>query len=120
MILAAMTLIVGLVASPADVTGKWEGKLISQRDDGTAHTDEALLILTQKGKSITGTVGEDESDRHPITSGTIDGDKVVLIAKNASSGREYRIELTLAGDQLKGTVSSGDRKAQVEARRRKE
>ena len=119
MILAAMTLIVGLVAAPLDVTGKWDGKLIFEKD-GTSHQEAALLILAQKGTTITGTVGEDESDRHPITSGTIDGDKVVLVAKNASNGREYHIELTLTGDELKGTVSSGDNKVQLEARRRKE
>ena len=118
MILAAMMLFVGLVAAP-DVTGKWDGKLTFERD-GTSRQEAALLILAQKGTTITGTVGEDESDRHPITSGTIDGDKVVLVAKNASNGREYHIELTLTADELKGTVSSGDNKVQLEARRRKE
>ena len=119
MILAAMTLLIGLVAAPADVSGKWDGKLIFQRDDGSAREEAALLILTQKGNTVTGSVGEDESDRHPITSGTIDGDKVVLTAKNASDGREYHIELTLTGEELKGTVSSGESKVQLEARRRK-
>jgi hypothetical protein len=120
MILAAMTLCVGLIAAPADVTGKWDGKLISQKDDGTSREDAALLILTQKGTKIAGTIGQDEGDRHPITSGTIDGDKIVIVAKNANNDREYRLELTLAGDELKGTIASGDRKGKVEARRRKE
>jgi hypothetical protein len=119
MILAVMTLLVGLIAAPADVSGKWDGKLISERD-GTPREEAALLVLVQKGSTITGTVGEDESDRHPITSGTIDGDKVVLIAKNAGNAREYRIELTLTGDELKGTISSGESKVRLEARRRKE
>lgn len=120
MILAALTLIVGLTAAPADVTGKWEGKITTQREDGAAREDSALLILTQKGTTITGTVGGNDSDQHPITSGTIDGDKIVLLAKNANNGREYRIELTLTGDELKGTVASGDRRGDVQARRRKE
>ncbi len=115
----ALTLIAGLAAAPADVTGKWEGKLTMERD-GEQREDSALLILTQKGTSITGTVGGNESDQHPITSGTIDGDKIVLLAKNANNDREYRIELTVAGDELKGTIATGDRRGQVYAKKRKE
>lgn len=120
MILAAMTLLVALVAAPPDVSGKWDGKVTSQRDDGSSSDDTVLLILTQKGTTITGTVGGSESDQHPITSGTIDGDKIVLLAKNANNDREYRIDLTLTGDVLKGTVVSGDRKGEVQTRRRKD
>jgi hypothetical protein len=120
MILTAMTLLVALVATPADLTGKWDGKLITESEDGTTREESVLLILTQKGTTITGTVGEDESDRHPITSGSIDGEKVRLNAKNANNDREYRIELTLSGDELKGTVASGNRTARLEARRRKQ
>ena len=119
MMLAVLSLVVGLAGAPADVTGKWDGKLTSQGEDGTARENSALLILTQKGTTITGTVGGDESDQHPITTGTIEGEKVVLVAKNAN-GREYHIELTLADDELKGTIVSGDRRGQVHARKRKE
>ena len=115
----ALTLIAGLAAAPADVTGKWEGKLTMERD-GAQQEDSALLILTQKGTTITGTVGGNDSDQHPITSGTIDGDKIVLLAKNANNDREYRIELTVSGDELKGTIASGDRRGQVYAKKRKE
>ena len=119
MILAVLSLVVGVAAAPADVTGRWEGKLVSEREDGTSREEPALLILRQKGTTITGTVGEHESDQHPITSGSIEGDKIVLVAQNANNGREYRIELTLAGDELTGSVTSGDTRAQLHARRRK-
>jgi hypothetical protein len=106
-------------AAPADLTGKWEGKISGQRQDGTAVEDPVLLILKQTDTKISGSVGEHEADQHPITAGTIEGNKVSLIAKH-ENGREYHLELTLADDQLTGTVTSGDLKVQLQARIRKE
>ena len=108
------------VAPPVDVTGKWEGTVTSQRDDGTSNDNSALLILTQKDGAVTGTVGGNENDQHPITSGTIEGNKVTLLAKHAENGREFRIELTVENDEMKGTVASGERRGQVVVKRRKE
>lgn len=121
MVLAVAGLVLTMAAgAPADVKGKWEGKLTSKAEDGTTREDTALLILDQKETTITGTVGGDEADQHPITSGTIDGNKVTLLAKNANNGREYRIELTVENDEMKGTVTSGDRVGQVLLKKRKE
>lgn len=121
MVIAMASLLLALVATtPADVKGKWDGTVTSQRDDGTADEDSALLILDQEDTTITGTVGSDEADQHPITSGTIEGNKITLVAKNTNNGREYRIELTLEQDEMKGTVTSGDRRGQVRATRRKD
>ena len=121
MLIAAAGLMLTLtVGAPVDVSGKWEGKVTSQREDGTVNENSALLILTQKEGAITGTVGGDEADQHPITSGTIDGDKVTLLAKHSENGREFRIELTVANDEMKGTVASGERRGQLAVKRRKE
>jgi hypothetical protein len=120
MIMAVAGLVLALLApAPADVKGKWDGTVTATRDDGTLNEDQALLILDQKDNTVTGTVGGSETDQHPITSGTIEGSKVVLLAKNANNDREYRIELTLENDELKGIISTGDRKAQLVAKRRK-
>jgi hypothetical protein len=108
------------VQAPIDVTGKWEGKITGQRDDGTMSEDSALLILTQKDGTITGTVGSDESDRHPITSGTINETKISLLATHERNKREFKIELTVEGDEMKGTLVSGDRRGQLVLKRRKE
>jgi hypothetical protein len=107
------------VAVPADVKGKWEGTLTAQQEDGTTKEDATLLILDQKDTTVTGTVGGSETDQHPITSGTLDGNKLMLTAKNAGNGREYKIELTLEGEELKGTITSGSRSGKVYAKRRK-
>jgi hypothetical protein len=121
MVFAVAALLLTLTAgSPADVKGKWDGKVTSQRDDGTTSEDTVLLILDQKGTTITGSVGGDESDRHPITSGSIDGNKVSMVAKNKKNGREYQIELTVENDEMKGTVTSGERRGQLVLKKRKE
>ena len=116
--IAALCLSV-LTGAAADVTGKWEGKITAQRPDGTSSDDAALLILEQKGTTVSGTVGGSETDRHPITSGTLDGNKLTLEAKNANNDRTYKIELTIAGDEMKGTLSSGERVASLTVTRKK-
>lgn len=117
----AVGLVLALATAPAvDVKGKWDGTITGQRPDGTTSDDKALLILDQKDTTVTGTVGGSETDQHPITSGTIEGNKLTLLAKNVNNEREYRIELTIEGDEMKGTLTSGDRRAQIVAKRRKE
>jgi hypothetical protein len=108
-----------VVGSAADVTGKWEGKITGQRPDGSTSEDTALMILEQKGSTVSGTVGGNESDQHPITNGTIEGSKVTLQAKNAKNDRQYTIELTIDGDEMKGTMTAGERKGQIVVKRLK-
>ena len=110
MVFAVGGLLLALMAgSAADIKGKWDGTLTGERPDGTKSEDTALLILDQKDTTVTGSVGSGESDRHPITSGTIEGNKVTLVA-NREDGRELRIELTVDGDQIKGTLTAGERR----------
>ena len=118
MMLAMVTLLLALTAPQTDVTGKWEGTLSATRPDGSAVSEPLLLILEQKEKNVAGSVGRDESDRHPVTAGTIDGSKIVLTAKNARNEREYHLQLTLENDELKGTVESGGMTAKVETKRK--
>jgi hypothetical protein len=119
MVFAMAGLVLTLVAAPADVTGKWDGTLTSQREDGGSDENTALLILAQKDTTITGSVGGSETDQHPISSGKIEGNKITLVAKT-SDGREFHIELTLDNDELKGTVVAGERRGQLLVRKRKE
>jgi hypothetical protein len=120
MLFAVASLLLTLVqAAPANVKGTWEGTLIGLKDDGSQKEDTALLILDQKEATVTGTVGGSQDDQFPITSGTVEGNKVTLVAKN-EGGREFRVELTLEDGQLKGTVASGERTGKLQVRRRKE
>jgi len=120
MLAIATILLSALTAAPPDVTGKWEGRLTATRSDGSAHEDTVLLILNQKDSTITGTIGGHENDQHGITSGTIDGDKVVIVARHATNGREYRLELKVENEELTGTVTAGEQRAEVRTKRRKE
>jgi hypothetical protein len=120
MTLTVLALLAGLVAAPADVKGRWEGTLVFQRQDGTPADKPALLVLDQKDGTVTGTIGGSETDPHPITSGSADGDKVVIDAKHTNNGREFHLELTVDNDEMKGTVKSGERSRQLTVKRRKE
>ena len=94
--------------------------MTGQREDGSAAEDTVLLILDQKDATVTGTIGGNESDQHPITSGTIEGSKVIIVARHATNEREFRLELTLSEDGLKGMLFTGTRKGQIVAKKRKE
>ena len=120
MLIAITSLLLTLtVGAPVDVSGKWDGKVTSQSPDGNTNENSALLILTQKDGTITGTLGGDEGDQHPITTGKIEGNKVTLVAKHTQNGREFRLELTVENDVMKGTVASGERRAELTVKRRK-
>jgi hypothetical protein len=121
MLIAVAGLLLTLIAgSAADVKGKWDGKVSGQRPDGTTSEDTALVMLDQKDSTVTGTVGGSETDQHPITSGTLDGNKLTLTAKHSENGREYRIELTIDGDEMQGTLTTGERHAKLVLKKRKE
>jgi hypothetical protein len=115
--IAALGLVLALVAAPANVTGKWDGKITSQRDDGTAREDTALLILEQKDAVVTGTIGGSETDQHAITSGSVVDNKVTLKA-TTPNGRELTLELTLDNDELNGTISNGERQGKITTKKR--
>jgi hypothetical protein len=120
MVLVVASLLLTLIQpAAAGVTGKWDGTVTAQREDGSTSEDTTLFILEQKDTTVTGTVGGNESDQFPLSSGTIEGNKLTFVAKR-QDGREFKAELTLEKDELKGTVLSGERRATVHARRRKE
>ena len=82
----------------ADVTGKWRGTLTPEnRDPGPA-----LVILEQKGETLTGTGGPDENERHDIRNGKVSGDKITF--EIAAGEAVMTFELTQAGDELSGEI----------------
>ena len=120
MILAVASLLLALVTpAQADVKGRWEGTVTGTRPDGTASENSALLILDQKDGKVTGTLGGDDADQHPISSGTLEGNKLTLKATHRENGREFLVELTVEKEEMKGTVTSGERKATLTLKRTK-
>ncbi len=116
--MAGVVLLATLSAAPADVTGKWAGTISGTAEDGSPREDGAVLILTQKDKTVTGTVGGSETDQHNITSGTIADNKVTINAVTPN-GREIKLDLTVEGEEMKGTLMLGERTAKVAVKRTK-
>jgi hypothetical protein len=94
-----------LAAAPeSNVTGKWTGSLNLIGPDGQAKDSTALLVLKQTGTEITGTVGPNEDERHAITKGRIEGNKIVL--ESADGELSIKFDLTLAEDRITGDVNA--------------
>jgi len=96
-------LVAAMTASAADITGKWSGSLLIQAPDGE-HADNAFVIFQQKGSELSGTGGPNESEQHPMQNGKIIGNKITFEVQ--ADDAVYKIEATLEGDHIKGTVSA--------------
>jgi hypothetical protein len=92
-----------LIATEANVTGKWVGSFKSISPEGEARESAALLILKQTGSEISGSFGSNEAEQMPITKGRIEGDRITLVAD--SEGRAIHFDLVLAGDRIQGDVN---------------
>lgn len=91
--------VVATTLAAADVTGTWQGTLSPEgRDAGPA-----LLVLKQEGEAVTGTVGPDETERHPIKSGKVQNDTVTFEVE--TPGGVMKFTLKQNGDELTGDVS---------------
>ena len=85
-------------ALATDVTGTWTGTLTPEGREPTP----AVLVLRQEGSTVTGTAGGSESEKHPISHGTIKDDVVTFEVEAGESTMKF--ELKLSGDDLSGAV----------------
>jgi hypothetical protein len=103
----ALALLAGVAFADGNVTGKWTGSFNIAGPNGETKETTALLLLTQNGTDITGTVGPNEEERLTIQKGKIEGDKITLEAEQ--DGRVIKFALVLAADRLTGDASmTGD------------
>jgi hypothetical protein len=100
LVLAALA---GVAFADNNVTGKWTGSFNMTGPNGETKETTALLLLTQSGTNITGTVGPNEDERITILKGTIEGDKITLEAEQ--DGRTIKFALVLADDRITGDAS---------------
>jgi hypothetical protein len=105
LLLSAGLLLALLVVSAlgADVTGRWEIKIIS-KSDGEVH---GVAGFKQKGKQVSGWLGPSESDPIPITL-ELNGNKL-RIWTHPQPGRNVvfaRCDVTLHGDKMSGTIDT--------------
>ena len=106
-VLACFLLLLGLAlsAAAADITGTWSGSFNITGPGGETKESDALLVLKQNGSEITGTVGPNEDQRHPIAKGKIEGNKITLETAGGDDHPAIKFELVLEGDHIKGDAS---------------
>lgn len=86
-------------AAAVDLTGRWNVTITVG-----AQTITGLAVLTQSGASVTGSMGPNEDNQHPLV-GIVEGSRVTLTMR-PGSGRTTAIDkcyLTMDGEAMKGT-----------------
>jgi hypothetical protein len=115
----ALAALAGFAVADVNVTGKWTGSFKVVEPEGEGGT--AVLMLTQTGSEITGTVGPDEGEQHTITKGKIEGGKITIVVEE--DGRAIKFDLLATADRISGDVDiSHDgqtRKAKIDVTRAK-
>jgi hypothetical protein len=96
------SLLLTLSISAADFSGKWSGTYIDV--SGGNKTEPLLMILTQDGNTITGTVGMTAEQQMPISNGKVDGNNVTFDVTAEEVSIHY--VLGLVDEHLKGQVKA--------------
>src|SRR5215208_7178309 len=88
-----------LAAAPdTNVTGNWSGTFVMIDPGGETKDSTALLVLKQTGSEISGTVGPNADERHVISKGKIEGDKITI--ESADGKMTISFNLALVGDRI--------------------
>ena len=101
-----------------DVTGRWSVTI-----SPGGESIRGVALLKQTGKAVTGSIGVDERNQHPLD-GVVEGNRVTLTT-HPRPGRTVafaKCYLTLQGEKLAGTTEGGDLRenARIELERVKE
>lgn len=108
-----------LSLSAADVSGKWVGSYDVTTPDGDSMKGKVVMILTQSGSEVKGTVGPDEQQQSEISKGSVQGD--VIRFESQTEGPLMKFELKLEGDHIrgeaKGNVESSPLKVKLDLAR---
>ena len=99
-VLVAISMLVSAIAiMGADLSGIWVGTL----SPPGGSQENFLLMLTQDGTTVTGTAGANESDRHPLEKGTVQGDRLTFEVRNPNGTLFF--DLKANGDEINGTLT---------------
>ena len=104
LVLTALLGIFALVASAADVTGKW----VAQIPGRGGNTQETTFNLKQDGGTVTGTITGGRGDQ-TISDGKVDGDNISFVVKLEFQGNSITQEYkgTISGSEIKFTRGGG-------------
>ena len=97
--------VMALVASAADIDGKWKSEM--QTPDGQTRT--STYTFKADGEKLTGTVSGRMGET-PIGEGTIKGDEISFVVVRNFGGEERKMKYKgkVSGDELKMTMEMGD------------
>jgi hypothetical protein len=97
--------VMALVASAADIDGKWKSEM--QTPDGQTRT--STYTFKADGDKLTGTVSGRMGET-PISEGAIKGDEVSFVVVRNFGGEERKMKYKgkVSGDELKMTMEMGD------------
>jgi hypothetical protein len=112
--LLALFALCAMIASAADVTGKWKYEITTQ--DGQKR--EGTFNLKSEGGKITGTI-ESQMGSSPIQEGTVSGDNVSFSAVRNFGGNEMKFNYkgTVSGSEMKLKVQAGERDFEMTAKK---
>src|SRR5262245_34888509 len=77
-LLALVLIPATLTAQATDLTGNWNAKFTATRPDGTTQSITFTFHFTQKGKTLTGTIGPEPARQWKVEKGVVDGAKVTF------------------------------------------
>ena len=93
----------GNPAATADITGRWSVTITVG-----AQTITGLAVLTQSGDSVSGSMGPNEDNLHPLV-GAVEGSRITLTMR-PRPGRTTAFDkcyLTMDGEAMKGAAEGG-------------
>jgi hypothetical protein len=100
--LIALALVPAAAAAQAkDLTGQWNATFTRTAPDGRSQSINFTFHLTQKGKTLTGTVGPSADRQWKIEKGVVDGEKVTFQVQQPDGPLRSFI-LKLVKDRLQG------------------
>jgi len=103
-----------LSLSAADFTGKWVGTYSFVTSDGDTQSGKVVLVLTQTGSDLTGTVGTDTGTQTTIAKGHVEGNEVTF--ESQTDGPTMKVKLHLEDDHLRGVAKGDDGGDALEAK----
>src|SRR5262245_22965978 len=105
--LAVLAFVPALVSAQAtDVTGTWNATSPLTSPDGRSQSISFTCHFTQKGKTLTGTIGPDESRQWKIEKGVVDGAKITFTVEQSEGPTQRAFDLVLAKGKLTGTMKA--------------
>ena len=124
LVLLALALAPAATAAQAtDLTGNWNATFTMTRPDGTSQSITFTFHFTQKGKTLTGTIGPTPERQWKVEKGVVDGANVTFEVLQPEGPTQRSFTLTLAKGKLTGKMKlqRGDQtgEASVDAERAK-